>query len=128
MVCAGTMLIEEYCAMRFMLMFKSDGPVDPNVPACKKNLPEMQKVMGELKAAGTLLWTEGLLPMVNDARLKYAGGKVAIVDGPFAETKELLAGFAIVQVKSKAEAVALAEKFLMIAGEGTSEVVQVQEM
>jgi len=113
--------------MRFMLMFKSDKPLEPGEVACKQNLPEMAKLMGELRESGVLLATEGLLPSDTGARVRMSGGKVSVKDGPFAEAKELIAGFAVVNVKSKAEAVELATKFLEIAGGGESDILEVFE-
>jgi hypothetical protein len=113
--------------MRFMMMFTSDREPDPGVSACKSQLPEMAKLMGELKEAGILLASEGLLPSTSGARVTLAGGKLAVRDGPFAEAKEMVAGFALVRVKSKAEAIELAGRFLAIAGEGSSEILEVFE-
>ena len=113
--------------MRFMLMFKSDTNPPPGVSPCKQNLPEMAKLMGELKRTGVLVATEGLLPSDTGARVRLTDGKLKITDGPFAEAKELVAGFAIVNVKSRAEAVDLAKKFLEIAGGGESDVLEVFE-
>jgi hypothetical protein len=108
-----------------MLMFKSDQPVEPGTSPCKQELPEMAKLMGELKASGVLVYTDGLMPSDSGARIKLSNGKVTVRDGPFAEAKELVAGFAVVDVKSKAEAVELAKRFLTIAGGGVSDVLQV---
>lgn len=115
--------------MRFMLMFKGDKPTDPGKSACKRELPEMGKLMQELTDAGVIVASEGLLPSEYGARVKYGGGggKMTVIDGPFAEAKEIVAGFAVVDVASKAEAVELAKRFLGIAGEGVSDVLQVFE-
>jgi len=113
--------------MKFMLMFKSDEPLAPGETACKQNLPAMAKLMGELKSAGVVAATEGLLPPDTGARVSYKNGKMTIRDGPFAEAKEMIAGFAIVNVKCKQDAVDLAKQFLEIAGTGESDVVQVFE-
>src|SRR3954466_13952844 len=112
--------------MRFMLMFKSDKPTTPGVYACKRELPEMGKLMKELTDAGVIVASEGLLPSEPGARVKYdGGGRHAVIDGPFAEAKEIVAGFAVVDVKDKAAAVELAKRFLSIAGEGESDILQV---
>ena len=111
--------------MRFMLMFKSDQPVAPGTSPCKQELPEMARLMGELKRSGVLVYTDGLMPSDTGARVRSAGGKLTVKDGPFAEAKELIAGFAVVDVKSKAEAVELAKRFLTIAGGGESDVLEV---
>ena len=75
-----------------------------------------------------LLATDGLLGSSKGARVKLAKGKVTVTDGPFTETKELIAGFAIVQVPSKAEAIELATRFLKIAGDGESEIRQMHDV
>ena len=111
--------------MRFMLMFKSDQPDAPGTSPCKQELPEMAKLMGELKESGVLVYTDGLMPSDSGARITRSNGKVTVRDGPFAEAKELVAGFAVVEVRSKAEAVDLAKRFLAIAGGGVSDVLQV---
>jgi len=113
--------------MRFLLLFKTDKPPEPGVPPCKQNLPEMAKLIGELKDAGVLLSTEGLQPPAKGARVKLSAGKLKVTDGPFAEAKEMIAGVALVQVKSKAEAIELAKRFITIAGEGESEIFEVME-
>ena len=113
--------------MRFMMMFKPNEPLAPGESPCKQNLPEMAKLIGELKSTGVLLATEGLLPSDSGARVKLSRGKLAVTDGPFAEAKELVAGFAIVQVAGRAEAVEICKQFLTIAGGGEGDVLEVIE-
>jgi hypothetical protein len=113
--------------MRFLMTFKSDERPRPGVSACKQYLPEMARLMEELTRAGVVLATEGLLPSASGARVAYSGGNIAVTDGPFAEAKEVVAGFALVRVGSKAEAVELAGRFLTIAGEGACEILEVFE-
>jgi hypothetical protein len=112
-----------------MLMFKSDQPVEPGTSPCKRQLPEMAKLMDELQRAGVVQATEGLMPSDTGARVRMpaGGGKAAVLDGPFAEAKELVAGFAVVRVGSKADAVELAKQFLAIAGGGTCDILEVFE-
>ena len=114
--------------MRYMMLFKPDKPPEPGVSPCKQQLPEMAKLMGQLKKSGVLVATEGLMPSDTGARLRLSDGKLTVRDGPFAEAKELVAGFAIVNVKSRAEAVELAKRFLTIAGGGESDVLEVMEV
>jgi hypothetical protein len=113
--------------MRYMLTFKTDEEPKPGLSACKEYLPEMAKLMCELKQAGVIVSTEALLPSSTGARLTYSRGNVAVTDGPFAEAKEIVAGFCVVNVASKAEAVELGRKFLTIAGEGRCEILEVFE-
>ena len=112
--------------MKFMLMFRSVTGREVDVPPCKE-LAAMGDFVNDLTKSGVLLATEGLHPSAKGARVRLTGGKVAVKDGPFTESKELIAGFALVQVKSKDEAVELATRFLKVAGEGESEIREVIE-
>jgi hypothetical protein len=76
----------------------------------------------DMAKAGVLVATDGLQPSSKGARVRISGGKFTVTDGPFAETKELIAGYAIVQVNSKGEAIELAKRLLKVMGEGESEV------
>lgn len=108
--------------MRFMIMFKADADTEAAAPACIA-LPEMETFIEELRSDGVLVATEGLKPSAyNGARLQRSAGKITVTDGPFAEAKELVAGFVLVEVPSRDAAVELAERFLEIAGEGSAEV------
>lgn len=111
--------------MRYMLIFKSDQPVDPATSPCKKELPEMATLMGQLKQQGVLVFSEGLRTSHSGARVTVKDGRSSVMDGPFTETKEVIAGFAVVDVPTRADAVARAERFLTIAGGGTSDVLEV---
>jgi hypothetical protein len=75
-------------------------------------MSEMGKLMTEMKAAGTLLDTAGLAPTANGKRVRLRGGRVSVVDGPFAETKEVIGGYAMLDAKSLDEAIALTERFV----------------
>lgn len=112
--------------MRFMLMFRTGNDVEAGIPPCKDE-PAMIRFIGELTRAGTLLSSEGLYPSVRGAMVERRAGNVRVKDGPFTEAKELIAGYAIVEVSSKATAIELAGQFLEIAGEGVSEVREVIE-
>ena len=91
--------------MRFMVIVKADKNSEAGVLPDEKLLADMGKYNEELVKAGVLLAAEGLQPSSKGARVKFAGDKRIVTDGPFAETKELVAGFWIFQVKSKAEAI-----------------------
>jgi len=112
---------ESDTTMRFMIMFRNDGDSEVDVPPCI-DLDEMGTLMHELTSTGVLLATEGLKPSEKGARVRMTGGKRVVVDGPFTEAKELIAGFALVQVESKQAAIDLAERFLRVAGQGSAEV------
>lgn len=108
--------------MRFMIMFKADADTEADAPACIA-LPEMGRFIEELRDRGVLLGTEGLKPSgYNGARLHRTGGRITVTDGPFAEAKELVAGFVLVEVPSREAAVELAGRFLEVAGQGSAEV------
>src|SRR3954463_6295847 len=83
---------------------------------------EMGKLMEEMAKEGVMVLTGGWDPNGPSTVLKNEGGKIAVTDGPFAEAKEAIGGFAILEVKSKEDAIAWVTRFMKIAGEGTSEV------
>jgi hypothetical protein len=91
--------------MRFMVIVKADKDSEAGVLPDKRMLTEMGKFNEELAKAGVMLAGEGLQPSSKGARVKFSGAKRTVVDGPFTETKELVAGFWLWQVKSKAEAI-----------------------
>ena len=91
--------------MRFMLLVKSDANSEAGVMPSQELLTEMGKYNEELVKAGVLLAGEGLHPSSKGARVKFSGSKRTVVDGPFPETKELVAGFWLIEVKSKEEAI-----------------------
>jgi hypothetical protein len=91
--------------MRFMLLVKADKNSEAGTLPDEKLLTEMGKYNNEMMKAGILLAGEGLQPSSKGARVKFSGDKRIVTDGPFAETKELLAGFWIIQVNSKEEAI-----------------------
>ncbi len=91
--------------MRFMVMVKATKDSEAGVLPYKKLLADMGKFNEELMKAGVLLAGEGLQPSSKGARVRFSGAKRTLIDGPFAETKELVAGFWLWQVKSKEEAI-----------------------
>jgi hypothetical protein len=91
--------------MKFLVMVKANETTEAGVMPDTKMLTEMGKFNEELVKAGVLLAGEGLQPSSKGARVKFKGAKRTVVDGPFAEAKELIAGFWIFQVKSKEEAI-----------------------
>jgi hypothetical protein len=91
--------------MRFMILVKATKDSEAGVMPSKEMLTTMGKFNEELVNAGVMLAGEGLQPSSKGARVKVSGGKPAVVDGPFAETKELVAGYWIWQVRSKDEAI-----------------------
>ena len=91
--------------MRFMILVKADKDSEAGVLPDEKLLTEMGKYNEELVKAGVLLAGEGLHPSSKGARVKFSGANRIVTDGPFTETKELVAGFWLIQVKSKEEAI-----------------------
>ncbi len=91
--------------MRFMILLKADENTEAGVLPSEELLTAMRKYNEELVQAGVMLAGEGLQPSSKGARVKFSGSKRTVIDGPFAETKELIAGFWLIQVKSKEEAI-----------------------
>ncbi|MGH2733898.1 MAG: YciI family protein [Actinomycetota bacterium] len=91
--------------MRFMVIVKADKNTEAGVLPSKELLTEMGKYNEELAKAGVLLAGEGLHPSSKGARVRFSGKKRTVIDGPFTKAKELIAGFWLIQVKSKEEAI-----------------------
>jgi hypothetical protein len=91
--------------MRFMVIVKADKDSEAGKMPDPKLMEEMTKYNEELVKAGVMLAGEGLHPSSRGARVRFSGDKRTVIDGPFAETKELVAGFWLFQVKSKEEAI-----------------------
>jgi hypothetical protein len=92
-------------AMRFMILIKATKDSEAGVMPSQQLLTEMGRFNEELAKAGIMLAGDGLQPSSKGARVRFSGDKRSVIDGPFAETKELLAGFWIWQVNSKEEAI-----------------------
>jgi len=91
--------------MRFMVIVKADKDSESGVLPSKQLLTDMGKFNEELAKAGVMLAGEGLQPSSKGARVKFSGGQTSVIDGPFAETKELVAGFWLWKCKSLDEAI-----------------------
>ena len=114
--------------MRFMILIKASKESEAGVLPSEQLLTEMGQFNEELVKAGVMLAGEGLQPSSKGARVKFAGTKRTIVDGPFAETKELIAGFWLWQVKSMDEAIEWVKRIPNPTGEeGEVEIRQVFE-
>jgi hypothetical protein len=103
--------------MRFMMLVKADKNSEAGVLPDEKMLAEMGKYNDQLIKAGVMLAGEGLQSSSKGARVRFSGGTPRVTDGPFAETKELLAGYWMIQVKSKQEAIEWAKKVPFQDGE-----------
>lgn len=110
--------------MRFLSIYKT---AERSVPPSQEEIQRMGKLAEEGMKAGWLLATEGCRPSAAGARVRFADNKTIVTDGPFAETKELVGGFAILKANSKAEAIQLVKDFLQVTGEGECELRQLYE-
>jgi hypothetical protein len=117
----GTHHIQE-STMRFILMGKATKESEAGVLPKPEEIAAMQEYNEELVKAGILLAAEGLSPSSKGARVKFSGDKCTVIDGPFTETKELVAGFSIIQVKSLAEAIEWVKRAPYVSRNGEIEV------
>ena len=108
--------------MQFMLY--GVGQTDaPGAPPSQEMLAQLYTLTEDSKKAGILVATGGLQP--QGTRIRQSGGEVTVTDGPFIEAKELIAGFAILRVNTKEEAIEWAKRFRAIIGDGESEIVRI---
>ncbi len=117
--------------MRFMMLvipkvYEKAGPGPDFVPPADL-IAKMGKFNDSLSRAGVLLSLDGLTPPAKAARVKFAGGKPKVVDGPFTEAKEMVGGYWMIQVRSKEEAIEWAKRAPMLDGD-TIEVREVQDI
>lgn len=110
--------------MKIVSVFRLDPQnIKPPTP---EMMAQMGALIGEMQAAGALVDTGGVVPSGVNARVRHNGnGSFAVTDGPFAETKEVVGGFAVFDVASKDEAVKWTERFLSLAGPGVCELIEV---
>ena len=111
--------------MRFMIIIKADEKSEAGVLPSQELLTEMSKYNQELVNAGVLLAGEGLHPSSKGARVRFSGNKRTVIDGPFSETKELIAGFWLIQVKSLDEAIEWVKR---IPSNGQEEDVEIRQV
>ena len=109
--------------MRFLCLYKPAKP--EGTPPTQQEMDRMGKLIEEGMKSGTLIATEGCLPSAKGARIRLSGGKFTVTDGPFTESKEVIGGFALIQAKSKEEAIEYTKDFLKTAGDGETEIRQV---
>lgn len=108
--------------MRFLMMTTNDASV-PSAPPTPEMYEAMGKLIQEMTQAGVLLATGGLDPRA--VKIKNSGGKITVTDGPFTEAKEAVVGFALIEAKSKEEAIEYSKKFWSVVGDGTGIIRQV---
>lgn len=119
--------------MRFMIIVRAtpetEAETAPDGPAIdRKVVTDMEAYHEELQRAGVLLDGNGLKPSARGFRIRYEGTKRSVVDGPFAEVKELIAGYTLIQVKSREEALEWARRFPNPMGEGRTAEIEVREL
>ena len=113
--------------MRFLCIYRP-GTKETDAPPTQEEMAAMGKLMDDMRKAGVLLAAEGCLPSSKGARVRIDSDRFTVTDGPFPETKELIAGFCLLQVKTKAEAIEWTKRFLTVVGEGESEVRLLHDM
>ena len=96
--------------MRYLMMLKGNPDYEAGNPPPPALMEGMGKLAQEMAQAGVLLSTDGLQPSRNGLKLRHAGGRTSVIDGPFAESKEVIGGYAIVRAATRDEAVALAQR------------------
>src|SRR6267378_1788826 len=120
---------EENPPMRFMILVKATKDTEAGVmPDDDKLMMAMAKYHEELHKAGVLLDASGLKPSSKGWRIKYSGEKRTVIDGPFAEAKELVAGYTLIQVKSKVDAMEWARRFPNPAVDGKDAEIEVRQL
>ena len=114
--------------MRFMMIVKANEDSEAGVMPSEELIAAMTKYNEELVKAGVLLDLSGLQPSSKGARIKFSGGKRTVIDGPFAETKELIAGYWLIQVKSREEAIEWARRVPAPHGEGAEGEIELRQL
>ena len=108
--------------MKYLAIYRSP---ETSTPPSTEKMTDMGNLIQEMTEKGILLATEGCLPSSKGARVRLSKGKITVTDGPFTETKEVVGGFAIFEVKSKDEAIEWTKRFVKIAGDGECEIRQI---
>ena len=110
--------------MKFLMTYAS-------IPNAAPPTPEQMAAIGEFSSrmikAGVVVLTGGLVRPTAGLQIRCEQGKVSVTDGPFAETKELIDGFALVEVASQEEAIRVATEFMQVAGDGTGEILRIYD-
>jgi hypothetical protein len=110
--------------MKFLCIYQSDPAAPPPTP---EKLGALGKYTADMIASGTVVMTGGIVRPSKGIDVRLSAGKFTVTDGPFPETKELIDGFAIVEAKSREEAVELSRSFMQIAGEGQGQILRIFE-
>jgi hypothetical protein len=108
--------------MRFMIIRRADKETEAGIMPSQELLAAMGQFMEEMGKAGILLGGEGLHPTSKGARVNFSDGKPKVIDGPFAEAKELVGGYCLIEVKSRAEAIDWVRRWPVLDGHGNVEI------
>jgi hypothetical protein len=100
--------------MRYMMLVKANKDYEAGIPPSPELMAAVSKLADAATARGAMVTAGGLLPSSHGVRIRVAGGKTSVLDGPFVETKELVGGFAIFDLKSKEEAIENGRRFMQI--------------
>ena len=118
--------------MRFMILVRADANTEaerfPEESVKQKLFADMAKYHEALRKAGALLDGAGLKPSAAGWRVRHSGGSQSVIDGPFAETHELIAGYTLIEVKSREEALEWSRRYPCPAGEGGTAVIEVRQL
>lgn len=114
--------------MRFMMIVKGNKYTEAGKMPDEKLIAAMTKYNEELQKAGVLLDLSGLQPTSKGVRIKFSGGKRTIIDGPFTESKEVIAGYWLIQVKSREEAMEWAKRVPAPHGEGNDGEIELRQL
>jgi len=107
--------------MRILGLLKADKNSEAGAAPTPELMERMGKFIGEITKAGVLRATDGLQPSSKGKRVRLSNGKITVTDGPFTESKELIASYALFEVKTMAEAIEWTKRFLEVLGEGECE-------
>jgi hypothetical protein len=111
-----------------MLLVKANQDSEAGVPPSKELIAAMGEFNREMMKAGVMLAGEGLQASSKGARVRFSGGRTTVIDGPFAETKELIAGYWLIQVRSKEEAIEWARRCPPPMGEGADAEIEIRQV
>ncbi|HEY0844915.1 MAG TPA: YciI family protein [Noviherbaspirillum sp.] len=114
--------------MRFMILVKATGESEAGAMPEEQLIAAMADYHEQLARAGVLLDASGLQPSAKGWRIRYSGGKRRVIDGPFAETKELVAGYTIIQARSREEALEWTKRFPAPHGDAVEAEIEVRQM
>lgn len=112
----GMMPKPDDAPLRVLAMHKADKQSEAGVPPSPKLMSDMAQLIEQMTKAGVFISAQGLAPSAKGARIKTSAGKHTVIDGPFAESKELVSGFMILEFKSKAEAIEFGKRYADVVG------------